>query len=141
MHYEFEEPACCGVKHSTPCGAAIGKDIHEAYVKAYECDPVSIFGGIVALNKEVDKATAEELVKIFLEIVIAPSFTEEALEVLRTKKNLRVIKCHHKPMDKVNRLIKNACKSRIAISPADSPIRGWFEYKLPGLHQVLPSAC
>ena len=70
---EFEEPACCGVKHSTPCGAAIGKDIHEAYVKAYECDPVSIFGGIVALNKEVDKATAEELVKIFLEIVIAPS--------------------------------------------------------------------
>lgn len=89
---EFEEPACCGVKHSTPCGAAIGKDIHEAYVKAYECDPVSIFGGIVALNKEVDKATAEELVKIFLEIVIAPSFTEEALEVLRTKKNLRVLK-------------------------------------------------
>ena len=69
------------VKHSTPCGAAIGKDIHEAYVKAYECDPVSIFGGIVALNKEVDKATAEELVKIFLEIVIAPSFTEEAFSV------------------------------------------------------------
>ena len=78
------------------------KNIHEAYVKAYECDPVSIFGGIVALNKEVDRVTAEELVKIFLEIVIAPSFTEEALEVLRTKKNLRVIKCNHKPMDRVN---------------------------------------
>ena len=99
---EFEEPACCGVKHSTPCGAAIRKNIYEAYVKAYECDPVSIFGGIVALNKEVDRVTAEELVKIFLEIVIAPSFTEEALEVLRTKKNLRVIKCNHKPMDRVN---------------------------------------
>lgn len=99
---EFTEPACCGLKHSTPCGAAIGNDVHEAYVKAYECDPVSIFGGIVALNKEVDGQTAKEMVKIFLEIVIAPSFTDEALEVLKTKKNLRVIKCNHVPQDKIN---------------------------------------
>lgn len=99
---EFTEPACCGLKHSTPCGAAIGKDIYEAYVKAYECDPVSIFGGIVALNKTVDEATAKEMVKIFLEIVIAPEFTPEALEVLKTKKNLRVIKCFHTPQDKIN---------------------------------------
>ena len=99
---EFTEPACCGLKHSTPCGAAIGKNSYEAYVKAYECDPVSIFGGIVALNKEVDADTAKEMIKIFLEIVIAPSFTEEALEVLRTKKNLRVIKCKHTPQDKIN---------------------------------------
>ncbi len=99
---EFIEPACCGLKHSTPCGAAIGKDVHEAYVKAYECDPVSIFGGIVALNKEVDADTAREMIKIFLEIVIAPSFTDEALEVLKTKKNLRVIKCKHTPQDKIN---------------------------------------
>ncbi|WP_291259419.1 bifunctional phosphoribosylaminoimidazolecarboxamide formyltransferase/IMP cyclohydrolase [Fusobacterium sp.] len=99
---EFEEPACCGVKHSTPCGAAIGNNVYEAYTKAYECDPVSIFGGIVAINKKVDKATAEELVKIFLEIVIAPDYSEDAIEILKTKKNLRVIRCHHKPMDKVN---------------------------------------
>ncbi|WP_410208941.1 bifunctional phosphoribosylaminoimidazolecarboxamide formyltransferase/IMP cyclohydrolase [Fusobacterium sp.] len=99
---EFNEPACCGLKHSTPCGAALGKDIHEAYVKAYECDPVSIFGGIVALNREVDEATANEMVKIFLEIVIAPSFTPEALQVLKTKKNLRVIECRIKPNDKLN---------------------------------------
>lgn len=99
---EFTEPACCGLKHSTPCGAAIGKNVYEAYTKAYECDPVSIFGGIVALNKEVDADTAREMVKIFLEIVIAPSFTDEALEVLRTKKNLRVIKCKHTPQDKIN---------------------------------------
>lgn len=99
---EFIEPACCGLKHSTPCGAAIGKDVHEAYVKAYECDPVSIFGGIVALNKEVNADTAREMIKIFLEIVIAPSFTDEALEVLKTKKNLRVIKCKHTPQDKIN---------------------------------------
>lgn len=99
---EFTEPACCGLKHSTPCGAAIGKNVYEAYTKAYECDPVSIFGGIVALNKEVDADTAREMVKIFLEIIIAPSFTDEALEVLRTKKNLRVIKCKHTPQDKIN---------------------------------------
>lgn len=99
---EFIKPGCCGLKHSTPCGAAIGKDIHEAYVKAYECDPVSIFGGIVALNKEVDADTAKEMIKIFLEIVIAPSFTDEALEILKTKKNLRVIKCKHTPQDKIN---------------------------------------
>ena len=99
---EFNQPACCGLKHSTPCGAALGKDVHEAYVKAYECDPVSIFGGIVAINREVDEATAKEMVKIFLEIVIAPSFTPEALEVLKTKKNLRVIECRVKPADKLN---------------------------------------
>ena len=99
---EFEEPACCGLKHSTPCGAALGKDVYEAYMKAYECDPVSIFGGIVALNREVDEATAKELVKIFLEIVIAPGFSETALEVLKSKKNLRVIKCNTKPQDKLN---------------------------------------
>ncbi|MCD7979984.1 MAG: bifunctional phosphoribosylaminoimidazolecarboxamide formyltransferase/IMP cyclohydrolase [Fusobacterium sp.] len=99
---EFTEPACCGLKHSTPCGAAIGKNVYEAYTKAYECDPVSIFGGIVALNKEVDADTAREMVKIFLEIVIAPSFSDEALEILKTKKNLRVIKCKHIPQDKIN---------------------------------------
>lgn len=99
---EFTEPACCGLKHSTPCGAAIGKNVYEAYTKAYECDPVSIFGGIVALNKEVDADTAREMVKIFLEIIIAPSFTDEALEILKTKKNLRVIKCKHIPQDKIN---------------------------------------
>ena len=69
---EFTEPARCGLKHSTPCGAAIADNVYDADVKAYECDPVSIFGGIVALNKTVDEATAKEMVKKFLEIVIAP---------------------------------------------------------------------
>lgn len=90
---EFEEPAACAIKHSTPCGVAIADDIYTAYTKAHDCDPVSIFGGIVALNREVDSKTAEELKKIFLEIVIAPSFTVEALDILKSKKNLRVIKC------------------------------------------------
>ncbi len=97
---EFEEPMCCALKHNTPCGAAIADNIYDAYMRAYECDPVSIFGGIVALNKTVDKKTAEELSKIFLEIVIAPDFEEAALSVLKAKKNLRVIKALNKPQDK-----------------------------------------
>lgn len=96
---EFEETTCCALKHNTPCGVAIGEDSYDAYIKAYECDPTSIFGGIVALNKKVDKKTAEEMVKIFLEIVAAPDFDEDALEVLRTKKNLRVIKMNKAPKD------------------------------------------
>ena len=97
---EFEETACCALKHNTPCGVAIGETAVEAYTKAHDVDPTSIFGGIVAINKKIDKATAEEMVKIFLEVVAAPDFDEDALEVLRTKKNLRVIKCNVKPCDK-----------------------------------------
>lgn len=97
---EFEEPACCALKHNTPCGVAVGEDAYDSYKKAYECDTVSIFGGIVALNRTVDKATAEEMTKIFLEVVAAPDFDEEALNILRGKKNLRVIKCNAKPKDK-----------------------------------------
>ena len=84
-------PAVVAVKHANPCGVGIGADIHEAYLNAYHADPVSIFGGIVAANREIDKATAEEISKIFLEIVIAPSFTQEALEIIEKKKNIRVL--------------------------------------------------
>lgn len=98
---EFKETTCCAVKHSTPCGVAIGENVLEAYEKAYECDPMSIFGGIIAFNREVDGKTAVELNKIFLEIVIAPSFTEEALEIFKQKKNLRIIKVKNPVSDKV----------------------------------------
>lgn len=87
-----DEMACCAVKHSTPCGVAIGETALETYQKAFECDPISIFGGIVAMNYKVDKATAEELNKTFLEIVMATDFDADALEVLAQKKNLRIIK-------------------------------------------------
>ena len=97
---EFEDPMCCAVKHNTPCGAAIGDNLYDAYVRAYDCDPVSIFGGIVALNGKVDVKTAEEVSKIFLEIVIAPDFDDDALEIFKKKKNLRVIKALNKPIDK-----------------------------------------
>ncbi|GKX66699.1 bifunctional phosphoribosylaminoimidazolecarboxamide formyltransferase/IMP cyclohydrolase [Inconstantimicrobium mannanitabidum] len=98
--FKEEDTVCCGLKHNTPCGVALGENVYDAYIKAYECDPVSIFGGIVAFNKKVDKATAEKLAEIFLEIVIAPEFDSDALEVLKTKKNLRVIRCNHAPKEK-----------------------------------------
>ncbi|MEW8969481.1 MAG: bifunctional phosphoribosylaminoimidazolecarboxamide formyltransferase/IMP cyclohydrolase [Mesobacillus sp.] len=89
---EFSEPAAVAVKHMNPCGVGAGKDIFDAFGKAFEADPVSIFGGIIALNREVDGETARKLYEIFLEIIIAPSFSEEALEILTAKKNLRLLK-------------------------------------------------
>lgn len=89
---EFDCPFCVGLKHMNPCGAAIGKDVTEAWKKAFEADKVSIFGGIVATNREIDLETAQLMKPIFLEIIMAPSFSDEALELLRTKKNLRLLK-------------------------------------------------
>jgi phosphoribosylaminoimidazolecarboxamide formyltransferase/IMP cyclohydrolase len=88
---EFSEPTIVAVKHANPCGVGSSSTILEAYQKAYKADPLSIFGGIVVANRTIDKATAEEMVKIFLEIIIAPAYDKEALEVLQTKKNLRVL--------------------------------------------------
>ena len=87
-----EKPCAVAVKHANPCGVGVGETIHEAYLRAYESDPVSIFGGIVALNREVDEETASELAKIFLEIIIAPGFSDRALEILTVKKNIRLLK-------------------------------------------------
>ena len=95
-----EELACCAVKHSTPCGVAVGTTALETYTKTFECDPVSIFGGIIGMNYKVDAATAEELNKTFLEIVLATDFDEDALEILRKKKNLRIIKIKNAVSDK-----------------------------------------
>jgi len=95
-----EELACCAVKHSTPCGVAVGTTALETYTKTFECDPVSIFGGIIGMNYKVDAATAEELNKTFLEIVMATDFDEDALEILRKKKNLRIIKIKNAVTDK-----------------------------------------
>ena len=88
---EFDEPFCVGLKHMNPCGAAVGKDVVDAWTKAYEADKVSIFGGIVATNRTVTREAAELMKPIFLEIIMAPKFDEGALEVLCTKKNLRLL--------------------------------------------------
>lgn len=88
---EFNDAAVVAVKHMNPCGVGVGNTIEDAYQKAYEADPTSIFGGIIAANKPIDRATAEKMHEIFLEIIIAPAFDEGALEVLTSKKNLRLL--------------------------------------------------
>jgi phosphoribosylaminoimidazolecarboxamide formyltransferase/IMP cyclohydrolase len=87
----FDGPACVIVKHANPCGVAIGDDITDAYVKANACDPVSAFGGVVALNSAVPLALAEALAAVFTEVIVAPSIDDDALTVLTEKKNLRVL--------------------------------------------------
>ena len=93
---EFDETTCVAVKHMNPCGVATGNSVFEAYSRAYEADPVSIFGGIVAVNGKVDKETAEKMHSIFLEIILATDYDEEALEILTKKKNLRLYKLSEK---------------------------------------------
>lgn len=94
-----QTPFCVGLKHMNPCGAAVGKNGLEAWTKAYEADKVSIFGGIVATNCVVDKEMAEQMKPIFLEIIMAPSFTQEALDVLTVKKNLRLLEVDMAPVE------------------------------------------
>ncbi len=88
---EFDEPTVVACKHGNPCGVGSGKDIYEAWTKAFNADKTSIFGGIVTVNREVTLKMAEEMKEIFLEVIVAPSFEKEALEVLKTKKNLRLL--------------------------------------------------
>ena len=88
---EFELPACTIIKHNNPCGCAVGSSAVEAYEKAFACDPMSAFGGVLCFNRTVDADVAEVLVKQFAEIVFAPKFTDEALEVLATKPNMRIL--------------------------------------------------
>ncbi len=92
---EFEEPTIVAAKHANPCGVGSASTLAEAYRRAYEADPVSIFGGIVAANREIDADTAAEMAKTFLEVVVAPSFSAEALDILTKKKNIRLLQLEH----------------------------------------------
>ena len=88
---EFEDPAAVIIKHNNPCGVAIGTDLPEAYIAAREVDPVSAYGSVVCLNREVDKKSAEEIPGTFVEVVIAPSFSKDALRIMAKKENMRVL--------------------------------------------------
>jgi phosphoribosylaminoimidazolecarboxamide formyltransferase/IMP cyclohydrolase len=88
---DFTEPCVAIIKHANPCGIAVGADVAEAHRKAHACDPVSAFGGVIAVNREVTLELAQQLGEIFTEVIVAPSFQNEALELLREKKNLRVL--------------------------------------------------
>lgn len=94
---EFEETGCMIIKHNNPCGAALGADPREAYLKALECDPVSAFGSILAFNRPVDAAAAEATRTLFVEAIIAPAYSQGALEIFARKKNLRVMRLEPQP--------------------------------------------
>ncbi|MFM1538654.1 bifunctional phosphoribosylaminoimidazolecarboxamide formyltransferase/IMP cyclohydrolase [Helcococcus bovis] len=103
---EFDETVCVALKHMNPCGVATGNTVLEAYTKAYEADPISIFGGIVAINGKVDLETATMMNKLFLEIILAEDYDEDALEKLKTKKNLRIYRIPKK-ISNNSKLIKS----------------------------------
>jgi phosphoribosylaminoimidazolecarboxamide formyltransferase/IMP cyclohydrolase len=94
---EFEEPVCAIIKHTNPCGTATGKTLLEAYKKALECDPVSAFGGVIGVNRTIDGAAAEEMAKLFVEVIAAPSFDEAAKAKFASKKNLRLVEIKNAP--------------------------------------------
>ena len=95
---EFDQPAGAVIKHTNPCGVAQAATLHEAYVLARDCDPVSAFGSVVALNRPVDAETAAELASTFVEVILAEAFSEDALEILRRKKNLRLMRMDKRPV-------------------------------------------
>jgi phosphoribosylaminoimidazolecarboxamide formyltransferase/IMP cyclohydrolase len=89
---EFTQPACIIIKHTNPCGAATGSSTADAYARAFKTDPVSSYGGICGLNRELDEATAKLIADTFFEVIVAPSFSTAALDILTKKKNLRLIR-------------------------------------------------
>ena len=101
---EFEEPVCAIIKHTNPCGTATGKTLAEAYMRALECDPVSAFGGVIGVNRPVDAPAAEEMARLFLEVIAAPSFDGPAKKAFESKKNLRLVEV---PAGRQNWVLKN----------------------------------
>lgn len=98
---EFNEPTVVTVKHSVPCGVGCGEILHQAWQKAYAADPVSIFGGIIAANCEVDADVAAQIAEIYIEVVIAPSYSDEAMEILTKKKNIRLLQLDTSPVGEI----------------------------------------
>lgn len=107
---EFDEPTIVAAKHANPCGVGSADTLLEAYKKAYEADPISIFGGIVAANQEIDGATAAEMAKVFLEVIVAPSYSQEALDILTKKKNIRLLQ-----LEEIGHKDKKAAKAKTVL--------------------------
>ncbi|MGI5367875.1 bifunctional phosphoribosylaminoimidazolecarboxamide formyltransferase/IMP cyclohydrolase [Streptomyces iakyrus] len=95
--YDHAEPAVAIIKHANPCGIAVGADVAEAHRKAHACDPLSAFGGVIAVNRPVSKEMAEQVAEIFTEVIVAPDYEDGALEALTKKKNIRVLRCPEGP--------------------------------------------
>ncbi|SEM07795.1 bifunctional phosphoribosylaminoimidazolecarboxamide formyltransferase/IMP cyclohydrolase [Nonomuraea pusilla] len=99
--WDFSEPCVAIIKHQNPCGIAVGADVAEAHRKAHACDPVSAYGGVIAVNREVTPELARQIADVFTEVVVAPAYDDEALEVLRAKKSLRILVCPQGPSEPV----------------------------------------
>ncbi|MER6384314.1 bifunctional phosphoribosylaminoimidazolecarboxamide formyltransferase/IMP cyclohydrolase [Streptomyces sp. NPDC001250] len=99
--YDHDEPCVAIIKHANPCGIAVGSDVAEAHRKAHACDPVSAYGGVIAVNRPVSKEMAEQVAEIFTEVIVAPDYEEGALEALARKKNIRVLKAPSAPCNRV----------------------------------------
>ncbi|GLW65737.1 bifunctional purine biosynthesis protein PurH [Actinomadura rubrobrunea] len=97
--YDFAEPAVAIIKHANPCGIAVGADVAEAHRKAHACDPVSAYGGVIAVNRPVTAAMAEQVADVFTEVIVAPDFDDDALEILTRKKNIRLLRCPEGPAE------------------------------------------
>ena len=127
---EFSEPTVVAVKHANPCGVGSGFDIFTAYKRARDCDPTSIYGGIVAANRPVDREAAEEISKIFTEIVLAPGFTEEALNILSKKPNIRLLKLEHIGEKQEGRLDIKKTGGGVLIQEPDDELYNESDFKV-----------
>ena len=131
---EFEEPVCAIIKHTNPCGTATGKTLAEAYKRALECDPVSAFGGVIGVNRRVDGDAAEEMHKLFLEVIAAPGFDDAAKAKFASKKNLRLVEVRQVPQKWV---LKNVSGGILA---QDNDMRPLQESDLKVVSRRLPTA-
>jgi len=121
---EYEEPATVAVKHMNPCGIGLGENLEIAFQRAYDADPISIFGGIIAVNREVDEATAKLMNDIFLEVVIAPNYTKEALEILASKENIRLLKLENMDQKQVMKKFVSVKGGLLAQTEDDGEVGG-----------------
>jgi phosphoribosylaminoimidazolecarboxamide formyltransferase / IMP cyclohydrolase len=136
MAVDVDEPCVAIIKHTNPAGYAVADDLEQAYVRALEGDPVSAFGGIVAANRPIDGATARRISEVFTEVVIAPGFDDEALEVLTTKKNLRILRTPDASRPRGGRQLRSIAGG-ILVQDADVGEEPWREWRVAG--QVQPS--
>ncbi|EEI24460.1 bifunctional phosphoribosylaminoimidazolecarboxamide formyltransferase/IMP cyclohydrolase [Lentilactobacillus hilgardii] len=130
MVSEFDDPCVVAMKHMNPCGVGTADNISQAWDEAYESDPMSIFGGIIAVNREIDAQTAEKMHKIFLEIIIAPSFTDEAFEILAKKKNIRLLQADLSHRDQPDRFETISVSGGMLIQESDHQIDQIPDFKV-----------
>lgn len=136
---ESNDSYCVAIKHGTPCGVGLDENIYQAYLNCLDADPISIFGGIVAFNNEVDEKTASKLSEIFLELIIAPSFSNEAITILKSKKNLRVLKLINSASHTKENILKDYKKIKNGLLIQDTDNKLFYKNDLKIVTEKAPS--